>query len=236
MHTEISSDTHHSVNTDDNHNACDTSDEDPRPAKRQKPRSARAVTPPLHLRRSSPTPPTTRAEIDEAQSQDDDGCSSTFVEAQSQDDHGCSSTSIDEQHCASRGSRSPSAASEAVPAAEYQEWPFQGFLKRIRIGDDVTYNLKFKLPSISEHLRLPIDPNALDINHDAAKHSQIHQAPLKPKKSKVSWVEDDIKLAQMWNEGCSWEYIFAASLTRVNGPSGCAVRQNSKTCKLAETA
>src|SRR3954470_16142803 len=34
MHTDISSDTHHSSNTDNNHNACDTSDEDPRPAKR----------------------------------------------------------------------------------------------------------------------------------------------------------------------------------------------------------
>jgi hypothetical protein len=50
-HIEISSETHHSVNTDD---TCDTSDEDPRPAKRRKPRSARAVTPPLHLRRSPP--------------------------------------------------------------------------------------------------------------------------------------------------------------------------------------
>jgi hypothetical protein len=202
MHTEISSDTHNSVNTDGNHGACDTSDEGPRPAKRRKPRSARAVTPRLHLRRSSPTPPTTRAEIDEAQSQDDDGCSSTFVE---------------EQHCASRTSRSPSEAAEAVPAAEYQEWPFQGFLKSIRIGDDVTYNLEFKLPSISEHLQLPIDPNALDINHDATEHSKIHQAPLKPKKSRVSWVEDDIKLAQMWNEGRSWEYIFAELPHRSEG-------------------
>jgi hypothetical protein len=194
MHTELSSDTHHSVKTDHNHNACETSDKDPRPAKRRKPRSARVVTPPLHLRRSSPPPPTTGAEIDEAQSQDDHGCSSTF---------------IDEQHCASRTSRSPSAASEAVPVAEYQEWPFQGSLKRIRIRDNVTYNLKFKLPPISEHLRLPIDPNPLDINHDAAEHSKKHQASLKPKKSRVSWVEDDVKLAQMWNEGRSWEYIFA---------------------------
>ena len=119
MHTEISSDTYYFVNTDNNHNACDTSDEDPRPAKRRKPRLARAVTPPLYLRRSPPPPPTTRAEIDEAQSQDDDECSSTFVEAQSQDDHGCSATFIDEQHCASRTSRSPSTALEAVLVAEY---------------------------------------------------------------------------------------------------------------------
>jgi hypothetical protein len=199
-HTEINSETNHSVNTDDNHNTCETGDEDedPRPAKRRKPRSARAVTLPLHLRQSPP-PPTARAEVDEAQSQDDDGCSSTFVEAQSQT------------------SRSPSAAAEAVPAAEYQEWPFQGFLKRTRIGDDVTYNLEFKLPSISQHSHLTINPAALDTNHDAAAHSQIHQAPLKPKKSRVSWVEDDIKLAQMWNEGRSWEYIFAALPHRSEG-------------------
>ena len=76
-------------------------------------------------------------------------------------------------------------ASEAVPVAEYQEWPFQGFLKRIRIGDDVTYNLEFKLPSISEYLHLPINPGALDFNHNAAVHSKTHQAPLKPKKNKV---------------------------------------------------
>ncbi|KAF4636253.1 hypothetical protein G7Y89_g1831 [Cudoniella acicularis] len=40
-HTEISSETHLSVNTDD---TCDTGDENPRPAKRRKPRSAPAVT------------------------------------------------------------------------------------------------------------------------------------------------------------------------------------------------
>jgi len=67
----------------------------------------------------------------------------------------------------------------------------------------MTYNLEFKLPSISQRLHLPINPVALDINHDATAHSQIHQAPLKPKKSKVSWKEDDIELARMWNEGRS---------------------------------
>jgi hypothetical protein len=211
MYTEISSDTHHSVNTDDNHNAYDTSDENPRPAKRRKPRSARAVAPPLHLRRSPPPPPTTRAEIDEARSQDDHGCLSTF---------------IDEQHCASRTTRSPSTAAEAVPVAEYQEWPFQGFLKRIRIGDEVTFNLEFKLSSTSEQLHLPIDPKALDIcsskeglakaptHHDATAHSKIHQAPLKPKKGRAKWTkwttEEDATLLQMRNEGRSWECIAAA--------------------------
>jgi hypothetical protein len=32
----------------------------------------------------------------------------------------------------------------------------------------------------------------------------------------------------MWNEGRSWEYIFAELPHRSEGPSGCAVRQNSK--------
>jgi hypothetical protein len=80
------------------------------------------------------------------------------------------------------------------------------------------YNLEFKLPSISERLHLPINPAALDINHDAAVHSKTYQAPLKLKKSKVPWTkEDDIKLAQMWNEGRSWEYIFAALPRRSEG-------------------
>ena len=197
MHTEISSDAHHFTNAGDNHNACDTSDEDPRPAQRRKPRSARAVTSPFYLRRSPSPPPTTRAEIDEAQSQDGHGCSSTFTA---------------EQHCASRTSRSPSAA----PVAEYQEWPFQGFLKRIRIGDDVMYNLEFKLPSISEHLQLPIHPKALDIcpskegrakvpiTHDATAHSKMHQAPPQPEKRRVKWTPEEEATRSRWER---WLFV-----------------------------
>jgi hypothetical protein len=70
----------------------------------------------------------------------------------------------------------------------------------------VTYNVEFKLLSILEHLHLPIDSKALDIcfnkealvkastYHDVIIHSKIHQALLKSKKSKVSWIKDDIKL------------------------------------------
>ncbi|KAH6665212.1 hypothetical protein B0J14DRAFT_456909, partial [Halenospora varia] len=94
-------------------------------------------------------------------------------------------------HYASRTSWSSSTTAEAIPVAEYQEWLFQGFLKRTKIVDDVTYNLEFKLPSISERLHLPINPAALDINHDAVARSKVHQTLLKPKKSKVSWKEDD---------------------------------------------
>jgi hypothetical protein len=112
-----------------------------------------------------------------------------------------------------RASQSPSAAIEAVPFAEYQQWPFQGFLKRTKVGDEVTYNLEFKLPSISERLHLPIHPDAFDINHDAAIHSKMHQAPLQPKKGRVNrkWTpEEDAMLLQMKNDGCLWEEIDAA--------------------------
>ena len=198
-HTEISSETHHSVNTDD---TCDTGDEDPRPAKRRKPRSAPAVTAPLHLRRSRPlvSPSTTSLEIDDAQPQADHGCPLTLVD--------------DEQHYASRTSRSPSAATEGVPVAEYQERPFQGFLKRTRMGDDITYNLESKLPPISEHLNLPINPEALDIcssrdaatkssiRHDAATYSKIRQASLRPQKSASDGQQKRTRLCR--GEGQFW--------------------------------
>jgi len=48
---------------------------------------------------------------------------------------------------------------------------------------------------ISEHLYLLINAVTLDINHNTAPYSKIYQAPLKPKKSKVLWIEDDVKLA-----------------------------------------
>jgi len=117
-------------------------------------------------------------------------------------------------------------ASEVVPVAEYQEWPFQGFFKRTRIGNDVTYNLEFKLPSISEQLHFPIDPKILDIfsnqeapakiptNHDAATHSKIHQSPLQPKQKRkhVKWTtEEDATVLKMRDEdGCTWEEIHDA--------------------------
>jgi hypothetical protein len=88
---------------------------------------------------------------------------------------------------------------------------------------DVTYILEFKLPPISEHLHLPINPAALDIcsskeglakvpiHHDATAHSKIHQVPLRPHRKRVKWTaEEDATLLQMKNGGCSWEKNHAA--------------------------
>jgi hypothetical protein len=164
MHTEISSEIHHSVNTNNNPNTCDTSDEDPRPTKRRKPRS------PLHLRRSHPlvSPSTTSLEVDDAHSQTDRECSPTFI--------------YNKHHHALRTSRSPSAAAESVLAAEYEEWPLYGFLKRTRIGSTTSFNLEFhltdvpkrlKLSGLSEVLRSSIETSAqYQTSHSTAAHSK----------------------------------------------------------------
>jgi hypothetical protein len=217
MHTEISSDTYYSVNTNNNHNTCDTGDEDPRPAKWRKPRSARAVTPPLYLRRSpSRGLPTIRPEIDEAQPLDDYGYHLTWID--------------DEQHYTPRTSRSPSTPTESVPIAEYQEWPFQGFLKRTKIGNKTTYNLEFQLPRIPEHVYLPIPSDELGIGsntgtsaevgnpHSAVAHSEVRPATLRPKRKRVPWKsEENETILKMKKGGCSWEKIHRALPDRTPG-------------------
>jgi hypothetical protein len=181
---------------EDYHHDTSDDDEDPRPKKRQKCLGRHRLMPPA----------ATQVEIDATQTQADQPTSTD-----------------DKHHHSSRTSRSPSATTESVLVAEYQEWPFQGFLKRTKIGDDITYNLEFKLPSIWEHLYLPINSEALDIcpsrkalakspvPHEASVYSKIRQAPLQPQKKRVRWTpEEDATLLQMRSDGCSWEDIHAA--------------------------
>jgi hypothetical protein len=86
-----------------------------------------------------------------------------------------------------------------VPIAEYQEWPFQGFLKHTKIGSEITYNLEFKLPCILGRLNMLINPEALDIcssrevpakaatPHEAAAHSKMYLAELRPQIKLAPW-------------------------------------------------
>jgi hypothetical protein len=230
---EVSSNIHQSEGSDCSHNANDEDveddedDEEPRPAKRRKLPLApthKALTPPLHhnskarLRQPhSITPPlATQLEVDDTQSQADPGNPPT--------------ASDDGQHHISQTSRSPSAPTESVPIAEYQEWPFQGFLKRTKIGSETTYNLEFKLPCITGRLNIPINPKALDIYssreapakaafpHEAAAHSKMYPAALRPQIKRAPWTtEEDATLLNMRNEGCSWEDIHAALPHRSKG-------------------
>ncbi|KAH7418908.1 hypothetical protein BKA64DRAFT_655560 [Cadophora sp. MPI-SDFR-AT-0126] len=61
-----------------------------------------------------------------------------------------------DHHYAPPSSRSPSDTEESASAAEYKEWPFQGFLKRVTIGNQITYNLEFSLSHVPEHLGLSL--------------------------------------------------------------------------------
>lgn len=98
-----------------------------------------------------------------------------------------------------------------------REWSFQGYFKRTRTGCDVTYNLEFKLPSILEYFHMPIDPTALEIDHNATAHSKSPQTSLKAKKSRVPWSEEEDAILQTRKDGCSWEEISAALPRRSKG-------------------
>jgi len=227
---EVSSNIHPSEGGDCSHNTDDEDDEDdeePQPAKRRKLPSApthKASTSPVdqsskaHLKQSHGVMPplATQLEVDDTQSQAGAGNPPTPVD--------------DEQHHVSRTSQSPTTPTEPVQFAEYQEWPFQGFLKRTKIGSETTYNLEFKLPCISECLNLPINSKALHIcsgreapakvtiPHEAAAHSKTYPAALRPQIKRAPWTwEEDATVLKMRNEGCSWEDIHAALPHRSKG-------------------
>lgn len=202
-HTETSSRTDHSVDID---NTCDAGDESPRPAKQRRPCLA-----PLDVCQSCSLtlPSTADLEVKDARPQAKDECPQTSIH--------------DKHHHTSRISRNPSAATDSIPVTEYREWPFQGFLKRTKIRDNVAYKLEFELPLTSEHLYLPIDPEILDISsrreiaarslisHDIVAYSKTYQTSLRPRRNRIRWTaEEDATLLRMWKDGCLWEDIAAA--------------------------
>jgi hypothetical protein len=114
--------------------------------------------------------------------------------------------------------------------AEYREWPFQGFLKRTRIGNETTYNLEFQLPCILEHLHLPISADVLgnESNEatvvavatppDTVAHSKVQLGTPRARRTRISWtVEENGKILKMKGEGCSWEEIHRALPRRTLG-------------------
>jgi hypothetical protein len=228
---EVSSNIHHSEGSDCSHNTNDEDveddedDEEPRPAKRRKLPLApthKSLTPLNHNSKARLRQPHSRTPPLAMQLEVDD--------TQSQADPKNPPTPVDDEHHISRTPRSPSAPTESVPIAEYQEWPFQGFLKRTKIGSETTYNLEFKLPHISGRLNQPINPKALHIcssrealakvaiPHEAVAHSKMCPAALRPQIKRAPWTpEEDATLLKMRNEGCSWEDIHAALPHRSKG-------------------
>ncbi|KAH6716464.1 hypothetical protein BKA61DRAFT_603193 [Leptodontidium sp. MPI-SDFR-AT-0119] len=217
MHTEISSETHHSANTGDNYNICDTTDEDPRPAKRRKPRSAPTVTTPLHLRQSRPrvSHSATSVEIDDARPRADCGYRSTLVD--------------DEHHYTPRTSRSPPAPAKSAPVAEYQSGPsrfLQAYQDRQRdsVESRVLIIICHEAPPSScpsEALGIRSNKEAsaeVGTSHSAVAHSEARPATLRPKRKRVPWEsEENETILKMKKEGYSWEEIHHALPDRTPG-------------------
>ncbi|KAF2189105.1 hypothetical protein K469DRAFT_684356 [Zopfia rhizophila CBS 207.26] len=153
----------------------DDDDEDPRPPMKRRKKSPKhsgdaALTPPNEHRpwrrlgrRLSPTSDTTHLS----------------VESEALPNPG-----EDWRSGASQTFRSSSATRELMAAAEYQEWPFQGILKCTTIGNEITYNVVFKLPRVSGCVSLPINVTALGIPSDgktSTSPASVHGTQSQPK-------------------------------------------------------
>jgi hypothetical protein len=98
---------------------------------------------------------------------------------------------------------------ESTPVAEYQEWPFQGFLKRTTIGNQTTYNLEFALPRTSEHFHLSLHSEVLGSvsGESPAKAAVSHRAISTRKPGKELTKEQESLLVKMVREDETWTEI-----------------------------
>lgn len=79
----------------------------------------------------------------------------------------------------------------SVPAADYHEWPFQGFLKRTKIDTLTLYNLEFQLPHALEHCSLPI---SVDAPGDSLDQENVTAATTFPSATACSKASPAIKV------------------------------------------
>jgi hypothetical protein len=113
-----------------------------------------------------------------------------------QADHTNLSSAVDDEHdCTPPTSRSSSCGVDSA-SAEYREWPFQGFLKLITIGDQTIYNLDFALPAIPEH---PLYSKILGTGckGSSAKAAESHYAVMPRKVGKELTKEQERHLAKL---------------------------------------
>jgi hypothetical protein len=110
---------------------------------------------------------------------------------------------------------------------QYQEWPFEGFLKRTRIGNGIMYSPKFKFSRVSERFILAISVETFGTtgsSEDAPAKTvilrkvtvfQIPRSVLL--RHDLAWRtlrgrQEDKKLYKIKKDGYPWKQIFAAFL------------------------
>jgi hypothetical protein len=116
----------------------------------------------------------------------------------------------DTQRHVPQTSRSPSAPTESLASAEYQEWPFQALVKRATIGSETTYNLKFQLPRIPDYLHFPILSEMLStgcIMRPPGKAAVSYYAVMPRKPRKELMEKQESLLAKMVRGDKTWAEI-----------------------------
>jgi hypothetical protein len=95
---------------------------------------------------------------------------------------------------------------EPAPVAEYREWPFQGFLRRITIGNQTTYNLEFALPPLPGQLNLSLNSESLGAGSGGspATAAASHRPVTSRKAGKELTKEQESLLAKMIHEDKTW--------------------------------
>jgi len=196
----------HGHNTNDDGDRDDEEDENPRPTKQRRLFPAPPDMPPTPpLEQSSPrpclarshnvTPSATQFEIGNAQSQTDLAHPLTSVN----NDH----------HYTPPSSRSPSDMEESASAAEYQEWPLEGFLKRVTIGNRITYNLQFSLSHVPEHLNASLHSEVLitSSRESSVEAAVSRRAVTSRKPCKELTQNQESLLAKMVHDDKTWAEI-----------------------------
>ncbi|KAH7393704.1 hypothetical protein BKA64DRAFT_644433 [Cadophora sp. MPI-SDFR-AT-0126] len=147
IHHSESSGHGHDTNDDDDEN--DEEDENPRPTKQRRLLLASPDMPPTPaLEQSSPKPHLARPHNVKPSS-------TTHFEMTMWSPRliWLTHPSVNnDHHYTPPRSRSSPDTEKSASGEEYQECPLQGFLKRITIGDQITYNLEFSLSHVPEHL------------------------------------------------------------------------------------
>ncbi|KUJ06353.1 uncharacterized protein LY89DRAFT_743964 [Mollisia scopiformis] len=211
---EINSGIHHSESSDYGHDTNNNDDEDdeedenPRPTTRRRLSPAPPDMPPTPpLEQSSPKPHSL------AQAHSATPSSTTQFEignAQSQTNLAHPPTSINnDHHFTPPSSHSPSDTQKSASAAEYQEWPFQGFLKRVTIGNQITSNLKFSLSHVPEHLSLSLHSEVLSTSSRelSVEAAVSRQAVTSRKPGKEPTKNQESLLAKMVHDDKTWAEI-----------------------------
>jgi hypothetical protein len=106
---------------------------------------------------------------------------------------------------------------------KYWEWPFQGILKKVRIGTKTTFSLEFALDDVPSTLKLwaPFEALGKILSIKSPPKVQTSQSTIVPSKHRGTsrspkkrnpWTEEeDSTLKKMREEdNCSWEEISAA--------------------------